>query len=60
MDDNARCHRREDLKIFLILACIVIWSAIFIFYWRKPLYIWFDNKFDLERFRRIDKENNNS
>ncbi|MFT8803930.1 MAG: hypothetical protein ABF876_12945 [Acetobacter aceti] len=48
------------MNIFLIIVCIVIWSGMLIVRWRQAIYMWLDNKFDLERLRRVDKEKNNS
>ncbi|WP_010666250.1 hypothetical protein [Acetobacter aceti] len=48
------------MNIFLILASIVIWSIMLIFYWRTPIYRWLDNTLDLQRFRKVNKEENNS
>ncbi|MCH4091317.1 hypothetical protein [Acetobacter sp.] len=48
------------MTIFLILTSLVIWSTMLLLHWRTPLYRWLDNKFDFERFRKSDKEENNS
>ncbi|MFT8719634.1 hypothetical protein [Acetobacter sp.] len=44
------------MQVILILACIVIWSSIIIFYWRANIYVWLDNRFDFERLLSRKKE----
>jgi len=43
------------LNMFLILLCLLIWTGIYILYFRKEIAAWFANRFEKDKSRASDE-----